>query len=82
VKEVEPAAVGGDWLIGSGAGTEKVTQLVVGATESARRSWAPEPTHRNEAAFDAALILLQSVIEILAVAMPHTWPKVVRIARG
>jgi hypothetical protein len=23
-KEVEPAVVGGDWLIGSGAGTEKV----------------------------------------------------------
>jgi hypothetical protein len=28
-KEVEPAVVGGDWLIGSGAGTEKVTQFVV-----------------------------------------------------
>jgi hypothetical protein len=29
-KEVEPAVVGGDLLIGSGATTEKVTQLVVG----------------------------------------------------
>ena len=28
-KEVEPAVVGGDWLIGSGAGTEKVAQFVV-----------------------------------------------------
>jgi hypothetical protein len=32
-KEVEPAVVGGDLLIGSRAGTEKVMQLVVGATE-------------------------------------------------
>ena len=29
-KEVEPAVVGGDLLIGSGAGTEEVTQLVIG----------------------------------------------------
>src|ERR1700722_6478351 len=71
-KEVEPAVVGGDLLIGSGAGTEKATQLVVGATEFASRSWALEPAHRTVAAFDAAMILLQSVIEILAVAMAHT----------
>jgi hypothetical protein len=70
-KEVEPAVVGGDLLIGSGAGTEKITQLVVGATEFAGRSWALEPAHRTIAAFDAAMILLQSVIEIPAVAMPH-----------
>jgi hypothetical protein len=42
-KEVEPAVVGGDLLIGSGAGTEKVTQLVVGAAESASRSWHLNP---------------------------------------
>src|ERR1700729_1358622 len=67
-KEVEPAVVGGDLLIGSAAGTEKVTQLVVGATEIASRSWTLKPAHRTVAAFDAAMILLQSVIEILAVA--------------
>src|ERR1700750_2432209 len=71
-KEVEPAVVGGDLPIGSGAGTEKVTQLVVGPAEFASRSWALEPAHRAVAAFDAAMILLQPVIEILAVAMPHT----------
>jgi hypothetical protein len=59
-KEVEPAVVGGDLLIGSGAGTEKVTQLVVGPAEFASRSWALEPAHRTVAAFDAAMILLQS----------------------
>jgi nicotinate dehydrogenase subunit A len=59
-KEVEPAVVGGDLLIGSGAGTEKATQLVVGAKEFASRPWALEPAHRTVAAFDAAMILLQS----------------------
>jgi hypothetical protein len=49
-KKVEPAVVDGDLLIGSGSGTEKVTQLVVGATESASRSWALEPAHRTVAA--------------------------------
>jgi len=44
----------------------------VGATEFASRSWALDPAHRTVAAFDAAMILLQSVIEILAVAMPYT----------
>jgi hypothetical protein len=33
-KEVEPTVVGGDLLIGSGAGTEEVAQLVVGAQNS------------------------------------------------
>jgi hypothetical protein len=47
-------------------------RFVLGATELASRSWALEPTHRTVAAFDAAMILLQSVIEILAVAMAHT----------
>jgi hypothetical protein len=63
---------------GSRAGTEKVTQLVVGLAKSASRSWALEPAHRTIAAFDTAMFLLQPVIEIFAVAMPHT---VVQIAR-
>jgi hypothetical protein len=72
-KEVEPSVFGGDLLIGSGAGTDEVTQFVVGATEVSSRSGALEPTHRTVSAFDAAMILLQSVVEILAVAMPHTF---------
>ena len=71
-KEMEPAVFGGDLLIGSGAGTEEVTQLVVGTTEFAGRSRALEPAHRTAAAFDTAMILLQAVIKILAVAMPDT----------
>jgi hypothetical protein len=49
-------AVGGDLLIDPGAGTEKVTQLVVGATASGSRSWALEPAHRTVAAFDTLLV--------------------------
>jgi hypothetical protein len=41
---VEPAVVGGDLLIGTGAGTKKLTQLVVGAT--APRSGATLPAIR------------------------------------
>ena len=70
-KEVEPTVFGGDLLIGSGAGTDEVTQLVVGATEVASRSGSLEPMHRTVSAFDATMILLQSVVEILAVAMLH-----------
>jgi hypothetical protein len=62
VKEAEPAIVGEDSLIGSGPGTKKVTQLGMGATEFAGRSWAFEPEHRTVTAFDAAMIVLQSVI--------------------
>ena len=70
---VEPAVFGGDLLIGSGAGTEEVTQLVVGETEVARRSGTLEPAHRTVSAFDAAMILLQAIVEILVVAMPNTF---------
>jgi hypothetical protein len=71
-KVVKSAVVGGDVLIGSRARTEKVTQFVVGATESISRSWALEPAHRTVAALHPAMILLQPVIQILAIAMPHT----------
>jgi hypothetical protein len=71
-KEVESAVVGGDLLMGAGAGTEEVTQLVVGPAEAASRSRALESTHRTAAAFDTAMILLQPVVKIAAVAVPHT----------
>ena len=71
-KKWNSTVAGGDLLIGSGAGTEEVAQLVVGATEFASRSRALEPAHRTIAAFDATMILLQAVIEIRAVAMPNT----------
>ena len=63
---------GGDLLMGSGAETEEVTQLVVGAAKSAGRSWALEPAYRTVVAFDTAMILFKAVIQVLAVAMPDT----------
>jgi hypothetical protein len=54
-----------------------VAKLVMGATEFARRPWALKPEHRTVAAFDATMILLKSVIDILPVAMVHTWTNVV-----
>ena len=70
-QEVEPAVVGGDVLIGPKAGLEEVTKFVVAPTKMPRRSWAPEPAYRAVLPFDAAMTFLQSVIEILAVTMPH-----------
>jgi FkbM family methyltransferase len=63
--------VGRNMLMGTGAGAEEVTQLIVASTEALSRSWALEPTHRLVAALDAAVILLQSVVEIAAGAMLH-----------
>src|SRR3984957_9952518 len=53
-------------------GAAKEVEPAVGTAEVARRSWALEPAHRAVAAFNTAMILLQSVVEILAVAMPNT----------
>jgi hypothetical protein len=77
-KESKPTIVGGDLLIGSAAGTEKVTQLVVGPAEFAGRSWALEPAHLTVSVFDAAMILLEALIEIPAVAMQHIRRWVIR----
>ena len=73
-KEAESEAGSGDWLTGTIVGSEEVAEFIEGSAEEARRSWALEPAHRAVAAFNAAMILLQSVVEILAVAMPHVCP--------
>ena len=57
-KVVESAAAGGDSLTLSGAGTEEVAQLIVGATEFTGRPWTLELAHRTVAVLDAAMILL------------------------
>jgi hypothetical protein len=64
--------VGGDLLVGSGAGTKEDTQVVVAATEFTNRSWALKVAHRTVAAFDATMILLRihsaRTAEVAAVA--------------
>src|SRR3954468_18871001 len=72
-EEVEPAVVGGNILMGTGAGTKEVAQFIVASTEPLSRSWALEPTHRLVSTFDATVILLQSIVEVAAGAMLHAF---------
>src|SRR5215217_3251177 len=61
--EVEQAAAaGGDALVVAGAETAEVAELVVAATEPLRRGETLEAPHASCAPFDAAVVLLQSVI--------------------
>jgi hypothetical protein len=48
-----------------------ITQFVVASTKPFSRLRALEPTHRLVAAFDATVILLQSIVEKVAGAMLH-----------
>jgi hypothetical protein len=61
--EVKQATTaGGDILIVAGAETEEVAKLVMALAEPLRRSEALEAPHTSDAAFDAPMILFQSVI--------------------
>ena len=53
------------------AGAKDVTQLVVALAEPASGAWTLEPTHRPVAAFDAAMVLLQTIIQVAAGTVPH-----------
>ena len=85
-EELEPAGVGGSMLMRPGARTEEVTQFIIASTEPARRSWTLEPTHRLISTFDAAVILLQSIVEVAAGAVLHAFaqrrPDRTRIGRS
>src|SRR5215207_5275676 len=71
--EVEQSApVGRNRLMVAGAEAEEVAQFVVGPAEPGGRSGALEAPHGPVAAFDAAVILLQPVIQIGAGPVPHT----------
>src|SRR3954463_4083931 len=58
------------WM-GAGAGTEKVAQFIVSATEPGGRSGALEAPHGPVATLDAAVILLQPVVQVGAGPVPH-----------
>ena len=51
-------------LVVTGAGTKKVTKLVVFATEAIRRVMILEASHTSDTALDAAVILFQSVVQV------------------
>src|SRR5215213_11590712 len=72
--EVEQsAAVGGHMLMGAGARAEKVAQFVVSPAEPGGRSGAFEAPHGPISTFDAAVILLQPVVQVGAGPVPHTF---------
>src|SRR3954468_8373825 len=66
----QPAAIGGNVLVRAGTETEKVAELVVAAAEPGGRSRALEAPHRPVSAFDAPVVLLQSVVLVAAGPVP------------
>src|SRR5215213_3104541 len=63
--EVKQAtAFGWDMLVVTGAGAKEVAQLVMASTEALRRGEAFEAAHTSDAAFDAAVVLLQPVVPV------------------
>src|SRR3954468_23251564 len=70
-EEEQSASVGGYVLVMAGAEAEKVAEFIVGPTEPGGRSGAFEAPHGPIAAFDAAVVLLQPVIQVGAGPVPH-----------
>jgi hypothetical protein len=54
----EPAAVGGNMLAVTGAGTEMVTQFVEASAEPRRRLESLEAAHTSDPTFYAPVVLL------------------------
>src|SRR3954453_20830697 len=65
-------AVGGNMLMGAGAETEEVAQFIVSPAEPGGRSGALEAPHGPVEAFDAAVILLEPVVQLATGPVPHT----------
>src|SRR3954468_1768515 len=71
-EELESAAIGGNVLMVTGARAEEVAQFIVSPAEPGGRSGALEAPHGPVAAFDAAVILLEPVVQIATGPVPHT----------
>ena len=67
----ETSAAGGNMLAVASAGAKVVAQFIVASTEPCGRAEALEAAHTSNATFDAAMILLQSVIPEAAGAVLH-----------
>jgi hypothetical protein len=70
-EELESAAIGGNVLVVAGARAEEVAEFIASATEPGGRSGAFEAPHGPVATFDAAVILLQPVVQVGTGPMPH-----------
>src|SRR5919199_1121412 len=65
-KELKSAAGGGNVLVVTGSKAKVVAQLVVSSTEPGGRSGTLEPAHRSVSAFQAAVVLFQSIVLVSA----------------
>ena len=65
-------SVGGNILMVAGAEAEEVAELIVAAAEPGSRSRALEAPHGAVSAFDAAVVLLQPVVQVAAGPVPHS----------
>src|SRR3954451_15926963 len=71
-EELEPAAIGGNVLVVAGARAEKVAEFIVSPAEPGGRSGTFEAPHGPIAAFDAAVVLLQPVVQVGTGPVPHS----------
>ena len=68
---MQSAVIGGDWLVVTWTGMEEIAEFIVASTEPCRGPGTLESAHGLVSAFDATVILLQSVVEIAARAMAY-----------
>src|SRR3954469_13925968 len=71
-EELESAAIGGNMLGRAGARAEKVAEFIGSPEEPGGRSRALEAPHGPVSAFDAAVILLQPVVQVATGPVPHS----------
>lgn len=81
-EKAKSAMIGGNMLVVVGPGAEEVAQFVVSSADPSRRSRAFEAAHGPVAALDAAVILFDQVVHVLAGPVSTLLPNSVRIARG
>src|SRR5690349_14363018 len=72
-EELESAAVGGNVLMMARARAEEVAQFIVSPAEPGGGSGALEALHGPVATFDAAVVLLQPVVQITTASVPHAF---------
>jgi hypothetical protein len=75
---------GGHVVAHLGSASKKGTEFVVGAAEASGCVGVHEPEHGSTSALDAAVVLLETVVEIAAGSVPHALAQLssARIARG
>jgi hypothetical protein len=65
------AESGRDNLVVTTAGAKEISEFTMLATEAARGVRALEPAHTSDPAFDAAMVLFKTIVEVNAGPVPH-----------